>query len=96
VCDVKVSGSLVVNHSELLRQVCLDGGGLILMPTWLIGEDIQAGRLQAVLTDFQISPHVDLDTGIYALYLPNRKYSRRVQVFIDFLIQQFGNPPHWE
>ncbi|QYO68306.1 LysR family transcriptional regulator [Leptolyngbya sp. 7M] len=96
VCEVKVSGSLVANHSELLLQACLDGIGLILMPTWLIGEDIQAGRLQAVLTDFQISPQTDPDTGIYALYLPNRKYSRRVQVFIDFLIQQFGNRPYWE
>jgi DNA-binding transcriptional LysR family regulator len=96
VCEVKVSGSLVANHSELLRQVCLDGSGLILMPTWLIGEDIKAERLQAVLTDFQISPQPDQDTGIYALYLPNRKHSQRVQVFVDFLIQQFGYPPHWE
>jgi DNA-binding transcriptional LysR family regulator len=96
VCEVKVSGSLVANHSEVLWQVCLDGRGLILMPTWLIGEDIQAERLQAVLTDFQIFPQTDSDTGIYALYLPNRKYSRRVQVFIDFLIQRFGNPPYWE
>jgi len=96
VCEVKVSGSLVANHSEMLRQICLDGSGLILMPTWLIGEDIQAGRLETVLTDFQISPQTDLDTSIYALYLPNRKHSRRVQVFINFLIQQFGNPPYWE
>lgn len=96
VCEIKVSGSLVANHSEMLRQVCLDNSGLILMPTWLIGEDIKAGRLQAVLTDFQITPRTDLDTGIYALYLPNRKHSQRVQVFINFLIQQIGNPPYWE
>ena len=86
-CEVKVSGSLVANHSEVLHQVCLDGSGLILMPTWLIGEDIKAGRLQAVLSDFQISPQTDPDTGVYALYLPNRKHSLRVQVFMDFLIQ---------
>ncbi|MEH2181158.1 LysR family transcriptional regulator [Nostoc sp.] len=96
VCEVKVSGSLIANHSEVLRQVCLDGSGLVLMPTWLIGEDIKAGRLQAVLSDFQISPQTDQDTSVYALYLPNRKHSRRVQVFMDFLIQQFGNPPYWE
>ncbi|NJO93587.1 MAG: LysR family transcriptional regulator [Hydrococcus sp. RM1_1_31] len=96
VCEVKVSGSVVANHSEMLRQLCLDGIGSILMPTWLIGEDIQAGRLQAVLTDFQISPQTDPDTRIYALYLPSRKYSQRVRVFIDFLIEQFGNPPYWE
>lgn len=53
ICKVRVNGSLVANHSEVLRQVCLDGAGVILMPTWLIGEDIRAGRLETVLNDFQ-------------------------------------------
>jgi DNA-binding transcriptional LysR family regulator len=96
VCEVNVSGSLVSNNSEILRQVCLDGTGLILMPTWLVGEDIQAGRLQAVLTDFQVHPHTEIDMGIYALYLSNRRHSLRVKTFIDFLIKRFGNPPYWE
>jgi DNA-binding transcriptional LysR family regulator len=91
VCEIKVNGSLNVNNSEVLRQACLDGVGLILMPTWLIGEDIQAGKLQAVLTDFQFHPQANLDTGIYALYLPNRQHSLRVQIFIDFLTQHLIN-----
>ncbi|MDY7019816.1 MAG: LysR family transcriptional regulator [Cyanobacteriota bacterium] len=91
VCEVKVKGSLVVNNSEVLRQVCLEGLGLILMPTWLIGEDIRAGLLQPVLNDFQFYPHLDMDTGIYALYLPNRRHSLRVQTFIDFLTQHLSN-----
>lgn len=91
VCEVKVNGSLVANNSEVLRQVCLDGAGLILMPTWLIGEDIRGGLLQAVLNDFQFYPHTDMDTGIYALYLPNRRNSLRIKTFIDFLIQRLGN-----
>ena len=96
VCEVKVSGSLVANNSQMLRQACLDGAGLILMPTWLIGEDIRKGRLQAVLTDFQLYPQAEIDLGIYALYLPNRRYSLRVKTFIDFLMKRFGNPPYWE
>ncbi len=96
VCEVKVSGSLVSSNSEVLRQVCLDGTGLLLMPTWLIGEDIRAGRLEAVLTDFQVYPQASIDMGIYALYLPNRRHSLRVKTFIDFLIKRFGNPPYWE
>ncbi|MEM9905973.1 MAG: LysR substrate-binding domain-containing protein [Cyanobacteria bacterium P01_D01_bin.44] len=68
----------------------LIGAGLILMPTWLIGGDIQMGRLQAVLHDFQVYPHLDLDTGIYALYLPNRRDSLRVQTFVDFLTQRLS------
>jgi DNA-binding transcriptional LysR family regulator len=88
VCEVKVNGSLVANHSEVLRQVCLDGVGLILMPTWLIGEDMRVGRMQTVLSDFQFYPQADMDMGIYALYLPNRRHSLRVQTFIDFLAQR--------
>jgi DNA-binding transcriptional LysR family regulator len=96
VCKVKVNGSLVANHSEVLRQVCLDGAGLILMPTWLIGEDIRVGRLETVLSDFQFYPQVDMDMGIYALYLPNRRHSLRVQTFIDFLAQRLGYLSDWE
>ncbi|MBE9076370.1 LysR family transcriptional regulator [Romeria aff. gracilis LEGE 07310] len=96
VCDVHIQGSLVANNSEMLRQVCLDGGGLILMPTWLIGEDIRAGRLQAVLTDFRIHPQADTNREIYALYLPNRRHSLRVKAFINFLAERFGNPAYWE
>lgn len=91
VCEVKVSGSLIANNSEVLRQACLDGVGLILMPTWLIGEDIRVGRLKAVLNDFQFYPHLEIDTGIYALYLPNRRHSLRVQTFVDFLTEHLGD-----
>ena len=85
ICEVKVRGAIIANNSEVLRQACLDGIGLILMPTWLIGADLRAALLDAVLEDFLFHPHLDLDTGIYALYLPNRRHSLRVQTFIDFL-----------
>ena len=88
VCEVKVKGSLIANNSEVLLKACLDGLGLILMPTWLVGEDIRAGRLCVVLPDFQFYPHTDMDTGVYALYLPNRRHALRVQTFVDFLTQQ--------
>jgi DNA-binding transcriptional LysR family regulator len=92
----QVSGSLVANNSEVIRQVCLDGAGLILMPTWLIGGDIRVGRLQAVLSDFQVHPQADMDMGIYALYMPNRRHSLRVKTFIEFLMKRFCNPPYWD
>ena len=91
VCEVRGNGSLVANNSEVLRQACLDGAGLILMPTWLIGTDLQQGKLQAVLNDFEFHPHEDMDTGIYALYLSNRRHSLRVKTFIDFLVEHLSN-----
>ncbi|MEO0377946.1 MAG: LysR substrate-binding domain-containing protein [Cyanobacteria bacterium P01_A01_bin.17] len=89
--DVRVQGSLCANNSALLRQMCLDGAGLILMPTWLTGEDVQARRLQAVLSDFQAQPQTEVDTGIYALYLPSRRDSLKVRAFIDFLGEQLSS-----
>ncbi|PZO13571.1 MAG: LysR family transcriptional regulator [Leptolyngbya foveolarum] len=86
--DVRVRGAICANNSALLRQACIDGTGIILMPTWLTGEDIRSGRLQTVLTDFQVQPQAEVDSGIYALYLPNRRHSLRVKVFIDFLKEQ--------
>ncbi|MGD1952448.1 MAG: LysR family transcriptional regulator [Leptolyngbyaceae cyanobacterium] len=87
VFEVNVQGSVVANNSEVLRQLCLDGIGLMLMPTWLIDEDIRSGQLQAVLREFQVHPQAGMDMGVYALYLPNRRYSLRVQTFIAFLSQ---------
>ena len=86
--DVRVQGSLCANNSALLRQACIDGAGIILMPAWLIGEDVQAGRLQTVLTDFQAQSQTEGEQGIYALYLPSRRHSLRVKVFIDFLVER--------
>ena len=91
ICEVKVSGSLVANNSEVLQQACIDGVGLILMPTWLIGKDLQSARLKSVLDDFQFHPQVNMDTGIYALYLANRRHSLRVKTFVDFAIQHLSN-----
>jgi DNA-binding transcriptional LysR family regulator len=64
--------------------------------TWLIGEDIRVGRLETVLSDFQSYPQVDMDMGIYALYLPNRRHSLRVQTFIDLLVQRLIYLSDWE
>ena len=93
--EVPIRGNLRANNSELLREAAIGGSELILMPTWLVGADIEAGRLRAVLTDWQAGPG---DTGgaIHAVYLPNRRGSRKVNAFVEFLIARFGSPPYWD
>lgn len=93
--EVRVRSNLRANNSELLLEAAVDGAGLILMPTWLVGRDIEAGRLRAVLTDWEASP-AGPDTAIYAVYLPNRRGSKKVHAFIDFLIARIGSPPYWD
>jgi len=93
--SLKVKGSMVSNNSEMLRQTAINGGGLLMMPTWLVGEDLKAGRLIEILPDWSVG-HGETDTSIHAVYLPNRKGSKKVSAFIDHLIGHFRSPPYWE
>jgi DNA-binding transcriptional LysR family regulator len=99
--QVRVRGNLRTNHSETLREAALAGLGLILMPTWLIGADLTAGRLKPVLMDWQAnvgrqSLAAHQDGGIYAVYLADRRASGKVHAFTEFLSKKFGSPPYWD
>lgn len=92
---ISVSGNLRASGSELLREAAVGGAGLILMPTWLVGSDISEGRLVPILDGWSVSPGPE-EGAIWALYLPNRRGSRKVSCFLDFLVEHFGSPPYWD
>lgn len=88
--SVKVRGRLRANNGSALRPALLTGFGLALMPTFLVGEDLDAGRLVNLLPDYQ-----DNSYSVYAIYAHDRHVSPKVEAFVDFLEQQFGDRPHW-
>ena len=88
---VPVQGTLKVNDDEVAWQAVRAGLGVSLLPTFIVGDDLQSGRLQAVLTQYLPS-----ERKLYALYLPNRHLSAKVRVFIDFLLAKFAAPPYWD
>ena len=69
--SVPIDAALCSNNGDVLRAAALHGNGITLLPTFLVGPDIAAGRLSLVLPD-----HPPVGLGIYALYAPNR-LSRR-------------------
>lgn len=88
---VKVSGTMESNAADALRMAAIHGLGLVLLPTYMVGQDIRKGRLQAVLTD-----HVPASLEIHAVY-PHRKHlSAKVRTFVDFLHERFHPKPYWE
>jgi DNA-binding transcriptional LysR family regulator len=88
---VPVRGNLRLNDDEALWQAVLGGLGIALLPTFIVGEDLKAGRLQAVL-----GRYVPSERNLYAIYLPNRHLSPKVRVFIDFMVERFAPPPYWD
>ncbi len=88
---VPIHATLCSNNGDVLRAAALAGRGIALLPTFLVGPDIGAGRLQIVLEPF--SPP---DLGIHALYTPNRYLAAKTRAFIDFLVSRFGDKPEWD
>lgn len=86
-----VSGTLRMNDDEALSQAVVGGVGLALLPTFIIGRELQAGRLIEVLPGY-----VPVERFLYAVHLPNRHLPPKVRAFIDYLLQRFGEEPYWD
>jgi DNA-binding transcriptional LysR family regulator len=88
---VRAPGNLRLNDDDVLAEAVLRGVGIALLPTFIVGKDIQGGRLQSVLSEY-----IPIERHIYAVYLPTRHLSAKVRCFIDFLLQRFGPEPYWD
>lgn len=89
--SVPINGPLHVDDDEALSQAVLGGLGVGLLPTFIIGKDLQNGRLQAVLSEY-----IPVERHVYAMYLPTRHLPSKVRVFIDFMISHIGTQPYWD
>ncbi|MFM0280400.1 LysR family transcriptional regulator [Paraburkholderia sediminicola] len=81
---VEVRGHLLSNSLDLLLEAVIAGRGVALLPEWLVGAEIRAGRLMRLLETFDASPHQG-DAIVYAAYLPNRRHSSKVRSLLQFL-----------
>jgi DNA-binding transcriptional LysR family regulator len=88
---IQVRWTLCSNNAETLRDAAVQGRGIALLPTFIIGADLQAGTLRTILPDYA-APEISL----YAVYPPTRHLSVKVRLFIDFLVERFGGRPYWD
>jgi DNA-binding transcriptional LysR family regulator len=89
--SIEVNGALRLDNENAVRQAALAGCGIALLPTYIVGGDLQQGTLRAVLPGCKAP-----ETGLYATYLPNRYLAAKVRVFVDYLVAQFGPSPAWD
>jgi DNA-binding transcriptional LysR family regulator len=91
VYTLRVSGNLKANVGDPLRVAAIQGLGLVMQPTYMVGLDIKEGRLKVVLSDYE-APGV----AVYGVY-PHRKHlSEKVRSFVDFLVERFHPHPYWD
>ncbi|SDG84641.1 MULTISPECIES: LysR family transcriptional regulator [unclassified Duganella] len=88
---VKMPCVMHTNNGDTARAAALGGLGIIWQPTFLIGADLRAGRLQRVLPDYQLP-----DMDVLAVYPSRRHLSAKVRVMIDFLVRELAGTPPWD
>ncbi|WP_423456756.1 LysR substrate-binding domain-containing protein [Ottowia sp. VDI28] len=81
-----------VNNSAIIADHTLAGLGIALLPSYLVGEHLQSGRLVQLLAGY--TPTVN--SALYALYLPNRYMTAKVHCFLEMLQAAFMDPPYWD
>lgn len=75
----------------LLRSALLDGHGIGLSPTFIVGEDLKAGRLVTLLPEYELDP-----AAIHVVYPARRYLPPKVRSFVDFLADAFSGTPPWD
>lgn len=81
-----------VNSTGVLLHLALEGMGIVMNPTYVVGEHVKSGRLVPLLEEFDCNPGMSLQL----LYLPNRYMQPKVRAFIDHLLAHFGPVPPWD
>lgn len=87
----RVSGNFAANSADGIYYAALAGIGIARLSTYLVNEDIRAGRLVRVLPDY-----ADHGSDLFAIYLERRHLSPKTRAFIDMLTEHFGDVPPWE
>jgi DNA-binding transcriptional LysR family regulator len=90
-CLVQVAGTFSANDTMSLVQAVRAGGGLALLPNYVVAPMLRAGELVAVLPDWRAD-----ELGIYALYISRRHQPASLRTLLDFLAQRLDATPSWD
>jgi len=82
---VRVAGTMHSNSGDLNAALALQAAGIAFEPDFLVSEELRAGRLVALLPDYEAMP-----SPIYALYPSRRHLSAKVRLFVEYLAERFA------
>lgn len=89
---VPVNWRFHTNETAVLHRAVLSGGGIGMLPTYYLGDDLHTGRLVHLLPD-----HEPEMLGIHAIYLSRQHQPLALRLLVDFLAARFaGEAPPWD
>lgn len=86
--EIPVRGTITSENGMVLLTAALGGQGLIVVQEWMVQDLLRDGRLRRVLPDYSVGPTMT-HASLYVVFPGSRRMSRRVRVFVDFLVALF-------
>lgn len=81
---IPVRSVLQSNDAAVMRSAVLAGAGLAILPSYLVDEDLRAGRLQRLLPDHEPEWY-----AIHGVYLSRQYQPLALRLLLDFLAARF-------
>ncbi|MEL0658346.1 LysR substrate-binding domain-containing protein [Psychromonas arctica] len=85
--EVSIKGSLSVNSLSFLRKAALKDVGIIMIPKWMVHDELLQETLTPILEKFSI---MQPSTPINAIFTNKRQLAPKTRAFIDFLTQRLA------
>ena len=79
--SVKVAPRMRTNSGDTCRAAALGHQGIIVQPTFLVGEDLRSGALVELMPQYR-----SIELGIYALYPTRKHVLPKVRLLVDHLV----------
>ncbi|MGL6166350.1 MAG: LysR substrate-binding domain-containing protein, partial [Aeromonas veronii] len=89
--SIRPQGPLRANNGVALTRAACDDQGIILQPTFIVGEALRSGQLVSLLPEWDKG-----DVGLYAVYPHRRFVSAKVRCFIEFVQERYLAPQQWD
>ena len=83
-----VSPVLCSNNGDVLKTACLAGQGIVLLPAFIVADQLTSGALVPVLEGFEPAP-----VALHAIYPPDKYRPAKTRAFVDFLTGRFQRRP---
>lgn len=83
--EVTLNPTLASENFQFLREAILSGLGVGLVPSYVVEDDVKAGRVVTALTPWRLSI---FGTRLFLLRMPDRYQTQAVRTFIDFIVDK--------
>lgn len=83
-----IRAQLHANNADALTPALVSGQGVALQAEFLVWQDLQAGRLEVVMEDWQVDP-----IALHIVTPPGRRRPARVQALIGYLTDRMASAP---